>query len=75
MIDDIPEVQNNVGVATISLSVWDEVVVLDLYKTLITIALVTAELIFGDFESRRNLIGLYDLLLRVDRRVNPSNYD
>jgi len=31
--------------------------------------------IFDDFESRNNIVGLYDLLLKIDRRVNPHLYD
>ena len=31
--------------------------------------------IFDDFESRNNIVGLYDLLLKIDRRVNPNLYD
>jgi len=27
-----------------------------------------------DFDSRSNLIGLFTLLLEVDKRVNPENY-
>lgn len=61
----------------ISLFVWDEVVVLDL--TVIHImnhcSLATTDLAFSDFESRSNIIGLYNLLLRIDRRINPDNYN
>jgi hypothetical protein len=31
--------------------------------------------IFDDFESRNNIVGLYDLLLKIDQRVNPHLYD
>ena len=31
--------------------------------------------IFDDFEARSNLVGLYNLLLKIDRRVNPQLYD
>lgn len=31
--------------------------------------------IFDDFESHNNIVGLYDLLLKIDRRVNPHLYD
>lgn len=31
--------------------------------------------IFEDFEARSNIIGLFDLLLKIDRRVNPHLYD
>jgi len=31
--------------------------------------------IFDDFESRNNIVGFYDLLLKIDRRVNPHLYD
>ena len=60
----------------IVLLVWDEVVVLDLaiIHVMNHCSLTTAELAFSDFESRSNVIGLYDLLLRIDRRVNPQNY-
>lgn len=27
-----------------------------------------------DFESRENLVGLFELLLKIDKRVNPDNY-
>jgi hypothetical protein len=30
--------------------------------------------IFNDPESRRNLVGLFDLLLKMDRRNNPELY-
>lgn len=31
--------------------------------------------IFADFESRSNLVGLYSLLLKIDKRVNPQLYE
>lgn len=30
--------------------------------------------IFDDFESRQNMIGLYSLVLEIDRRINPGRY-
>lgn len=30
--------------------------------------------IFDDFESRSNFVGLFNLLLKIDRRVNPHLY-
>lgn len=30
--------------------------------------------IFDDFQSRQNIVGLYDLLYKIDRRVNPELY-
>ncbi len=30
--------------------------------------------IFNDFESRSNLVGFFDLLLKVDKRIHPENY-
>jgi len=30
--------------------------------------------IFDDPESRRNIVGLFDLLLKIDRRINPDLY-
>ncbi|MFA5030259.1 MAG: hypothetical protein WC495_01575 [Patescibacteria group bacterium] len=30
--------------------------------------------IFTDFESKSNIIGLFDLLLKIDRRNNPELY-
>lgn len=44
----------------------------------ISICIITGtqqDVVFGDFESRSNIIGLYDLLLRIDKRINPHNYD
>ncbi|HEY4486552.1 MAG TPA: hypothetical protein VJB70_02370 [Candidatus Paceibacterota bacterium] len=32
------------------------------------------EEIFGDFEARGNLVGLFELAYKVDRRVNPQRY-
>ncbi len=31
--------------------------------------------VFDDFESKSNIIGLYNLLLKIDRRVNPQLYE
>ncbi len=28
-----------------------------------------------DFEARSNLVGFFDLLLKVDRRINPDLYE
>ncbi len=30
--------------------------------------------IFTDFESRSNIVGLFDLLLKIDRHNNPKLY-
>jgi len=30
--------------------------------------------IFEDPEARRNIVGLFDLLLKIDKRVNPRLY-
>jgi hypothetical protein len=30
---------------------------------------------FDDFEAKFNFVGLYDLLLKIDRRNNPQLYD
>ncbi len=30
--------------------------------------------IMVDFEGDKNLLGLYDLLLKIDRRINPHLY-
>lgn len=30
--------------------------------------------IFDDFEAKRNLVGLYSLLLQIDKRINPHLY-
>lgn len=30
--------------------------------------------IMADFEGENNLTGLYDLLLKIDRRINPHLY-
>jgi len=30
--------------------------------------------IFDDFEAKTNFVGLYDLLLKIDRRTNPHLY-
>lgn len=30
--------------------------------------------IMADFEGDKNLLGLYDLLLKIDRRINPHLY-
>jgi hypothetical protein len=32
------------------------------------------EKIMADFEGEKNLTGLYDLLLKIDRRINPHLY-
>jgi hypothetical protein len=34
---------------------------------------VTMAQIFDDPESRRNLVGLFDLLLKIDRRLNTQD--
>lgn len=62
--------------AVISLFVWDEIMVLDLavIRIMDHCSLTAVELVFTDFEPRSNIIGLYDLLLRIDRRANPQNY-
>lgn len=31
-------------------------------------------LIDVDFESRQNLVGFFELLLKIDKSVNPDNY-
>jgi hypothetical protein len=28
-----------------------------------------------DFEAKQNLLGFFDLLLKVDMRLNPQNYE
>lgn len=28
-----------------------------------------------DFEARNNLVGFYDLLLKIDKRINPHLYE
>lgn len=33
-----------------------------------------AKEIFEDYEAKSNLVGLFDLLLKIDRRVNPQLY-
>lgn len=30
--------------------------------------------IFDDFESKSNFVGLFSLLLKIDKRVNPLSY-
>jgi len=30
--------------------------------------------VFNDFEARSNIVNLFDLLLRIDKRVNPQDY-
>ena len=30
--------------------------------------------IFDDPEAQRNVVGLFDLLLKIDRRLNPQTY-
>ncbi len=32
------------------------------------------QITFGNFEAKSNLVGLFDLLLKVDKRNNPENY-
>lgn len=66
--------QKNGGLPALSLFVWDEISVTDLRNVCIGIDRLTADLMFGDFESKTNLIGLYDLLLKIDRRNNPNLY-
>jgi len=34
-----------------------------------------ADAIFEDFEAKTNFVGLYDLLLKIDRRENAKLYD
>lgn len=36
---------------------------------------VEVDAIFDDHESKSNLVGLYNLLLKIDRRENPQLYD
>lgn len=31
--------------------------------------------VFDDFEAKSNLVGLYNLLLTIDRRTHPELYD
>ena len=31
--------------------------------------------VFEDFEAKSNIVGLYDLLFKIDRRVNPHLYN
>jgi putative ubiquitin-RnfH superfamily antitoxin RatB of RatAB toxin-antitoxin module len=31
--------------------------------------------IFGDLEARHNIVGLYDLLYKIDQRINPHLYE
>ena len=31
--------------------------------------------VFDDFNSRSNIVGLYDLLYKIDKRVNPHLYN
>lgn len=31
--------------------------------------------VLADFEAKSNIVGLYDLLLKIDRRINPKNSD
>lgn len=33
------------------------------------------ETLFDDIEARSNIVGLYDLLLKVDRRTRPDLYE
>lgn len=30
--------------------------------------------LFADFEAKSNIVGLFDLLLKIDKRVNPELY-
>lgn len=30
--------------------------------------------IFDDYESKSNLVGLFNLLLQIDKRINPQDY-
>jgi hypothetical protein len=30
--------------------------------------------VFEDKEAKNNLVGLFNLLLKIDKRVNPQNY-
>ncbi len=32
------------------------------------------ESVFDDFEARSNIVELFDLLLKIDKRLNPDNY-
>ena len=32
------------------------------------------EQVIGDKEAKNNLVGLFNLLLKIDKRVNPQNY-
>ena len=44
----------------------------------ISICIITdaqLDVVFGDFESKSNFVGLYNLLLRIDRRNNQQLYD
>lgn len=36
---------------------------------------ITAGVVFEDFEARQNIVGLFDLLLKIDHRTNPQIYD
>jgi len=31
--------------------------------------------ILSEYEARNNLVGFFELLLRVDKRINPQNYE
>ena len=52
-----------------------EAVVVSEWVSICIITGAQQDVVFGDFESRSNIIGLYDLLLRIDKRINPHNYD
>ena len=32
-------------------------------------------LLFADPGARRSIVGLFDLLLKIDRRINPHNHE
>ncbi len=31
--------------------------------------------VFDDLEAESNFVGFYNLLLTIDKRINPQNYD
>ena len=31
--------------------------------------------VFDDYEARANFVGFFDLLYKIDRRVNPERYE
>ena len=43
-------------------------------KKVITQEPELAKQIFDDYESKNNLVGLFNLLLQIDRRINPQDY-